>query len=175
MTKHLQHWQSHVHDYPEVHETPATATPNRTPAFYLSPDQAKYPLDRLTLRIVRHGPSTLCICLDRLLCSAVQRVCHADGRGDATVDKHRRAAAVGQFLLRQRHQAGGDFLRGLEQRRRNKTIIPPCSIAGAARGRRRWWRCQGMCRSCTSRDSTRCRACRRCHCNPLRHASNGPA
>jgi len=74
----------------------------------MPPDQAKYPLDRLTLRIVRHGPSTLCICLDRLPCSAVQCVCHAERLGNAARQKPCRAIAVGQFLLVHRQQAGGD-------------------------------------------------------------------
>ncbi|RXE54965.1 hypothetical protein B4O85_02330 [Pseudomonas azotoformans] len=76
----LQNWQAAVLVYPQTQHCDTKPHP---PFLLIPPDQAKYPPDRLTLRIIRHGPSTLCNCLDRLPCSAVQCVCHAVGQCNA--------------------------------------------------------------------------------------------
>lgn len=76
----------------------------------LPPDQAKYRHLIAQPSGLPHVPTTACICLDRLLRSAVQHACHAafQQRG---CDRQfaSRASAVGQFLFLQRHEDGGDF------------------------------------------------------------------
>lgn len=56
-----------------------------------------------------HEPTTASICLDRLLCSAVQHARHADDGGDGAGGQFTgRTVAVEQFLHRQRDEDGRD-------------------------------------------------------------------
>lgn len=73
-------------------------------------DQAKYRHLIAQPSGFAHVPTTACICLDRLLRSAVQHACHAAFRQRGSAEERAgRAAVVGQFLLLQWHEAGGDF------------------------------------------------------------------